>query len=118
MSKPQGSTTITSGSCSQSCSQVIHGECRPAVPKRLTPPAISTNSGIQLPAAVELTVTRCDPGRSETGRGDRAPEYFGEDRLMPQMHAIEIANRDDRIRISGRMKTAKYAHELKQGRNR
>jgi len=36
-------------------------------------------------------------------------------RLMSQMHAIEIANRDDRIRIGGRMKTAKYAHEIKRG---
>jgi len=47
---------MTSGSASRSSSQVIQGECRPAVPNRLSPPAIATSSGIQLPPAISGSI--------------------------------------------------------------
>ena len=43
---------MSSGSRAASSANVIHGECLPAVPKRLVPPASSTSVGTQLPAAM------------------------------------------------------------------
>ena len=57
MSKPQGMTAMTSASQAISSSQLSQGECLPALPSRLRPPAISTNSGTQLPADIK----RIDP---------------------------------------------------------
>ena len=59
----------TSGSASTSCSQVIHGEWRPASPNRLTPPAISTSSGIQLPAAMSGSIHSMQATRGGSGAG-------------------------------------------------
>ena len=44
------------GSAAASASHVIQGECFPASPNRLIPPAISTSSGIQLPAAINGSI--------------------------------------------------------------
>ena len=70
MSKPQGSTTITSGSARTSASQRIPGECFPASPNRLTPPAFSTSSGIQLPAAIRGSIHSIE---ATEGRPARPP---------------------------------------------
>ena len=56
MSKPHGMTTMTSGSRATNSGHVIHGECLPASPKRLVPPASSTSSGTQFPAAIKGSI--------------------------------------------------------------
>src|SRR5258707_391706 len=51
--KPQGERTRTSGSAACSSSQPSQGECNPTSPKTFTPPAYTTSSGVQLPAAIK-----------------------------------------------------------------
>src|SRR5229473_534408 len=50
--KPQGERTRTSGSAVCNSCQLSHGECCPTSPKTFSPPAYSTNSGVQLPEAI------------------------------------------------------------------
>src|SRR5258708_18846727 len=51
--KPQGERTRTWGSDACSSSQTSQGECNPTSPKTFTPPAYTTSSGVQLPAAIK-----------------------------------------------------------------
>src|SRR5262244_2321757 len=82
MSKPQGEMKITSGSAATSASQLIHGECLPVSPKRFTPPAISTNSGDQLPAAIRGSIHSI---QATVGRNDAV-------RAFPAVSSIRRRN--------------------------